>query len=92
MDYTGICRKYVLLTLLYPLTCYFCATVVCVCVKLGKHLSDSLSLSTGAPQGCVLSPFLYTNDCTSNDTSVKLFNFADDNTLVGINSDGDESK
>ena len=27
-------------------------------VKLGKHLFDSLSLSTGAPQGCLLSPLL----------------------------------
>lgn len=29
-------------------------------VRLGHHLSSSLTLSTGSPQGCVLSPLLYT--------------------------------
>ena len=36
------------------------------CVKLGAHASDSRSISTGSPQGCVLSPLLfslYTNSC-----------------------------
>lgn len=28
-------------------------------VKVGPHTSSTLSLSTGSPQGCVLSPFLY---------------------------------
>lgn len=35
-------------------------------VRLGSHLSPTLTLSTGAPQGCVLSPILYslyTSDC-----------------------------
>lgn len=27
---------------------------------LGQHVSSALGLSTGAPQGCVLSPLLYT--------------------------------
>ena len=38
-------------------------------VKLGKHVSDSKPISTGSPQGCVLSPLLfslYTNSCTSS--------------------------
>ncbi len=50
-------------------------------------------ISTGAPQGCGLSPLLfslYTNDCTSKDPSVKLRKFAD-NTLIGLIQDGDES-
>ena len=63
-------------------------------VKLGKHLSESQTISTGSPQGCVLSPLLfslYTNSCTSSHQSVKLLKFADDTTLFGLISGGDES-
>ncbi len=62
-------------------------------VRLGKFSSSTCTISTGAPQGCVLSPLLslYTNDCTSKDPSVKLLKFADDTTLIGIIQDGDES-
>ncbi len=63
-------------------------------VRLGKFSSSTCTTSTGAPQGCVLSPLLfslYTNDCTSKDPSVKLLKFADDTTLIGLIQDGDES-
>ncbi len=44
-----------------------------------------------SPSGsCVLSPLLfslYTNDCTSKDSSVKLLKFADDTTLIGLIQD-----
>ncbi|KAL0158825.1 hypothetical protein M9458_046901 [Cirrhinus mrigala] len=63
-------------------------------VRLGKFTSSSRTTNTGAPQGCVLSPLLfslYTNDCTSKDPSVKLLKFADDTTVIGLIRDGDES-
>ncbi len=47
-------------------------------VRLGKLTSRTLTISNGAPQGFVLSPqlfSLYTNDCTSQDPSVKLLKF-----------------
>ncbi|KAM8833028.1 putative RNA-directed DNA polymerase from transposon BS [Synchiropus picturatus] len=63
-------------------------------VRLGTTVSDTQTLNIGSPQGCVLSPWLfslYTNCCTSSHESVKLIKFADDTTIIGLISDGDES-
>ncbi len=63
-------------------------------VKLEKLSSSTRTISTGATQGCVLSPLifsLYTNDCTSKDPSIKLLKFSVNTTLIGLIQDGDES-
>ena len=56
-------------------------------VKLNGVTSDLIFTNTGAPQGCVISPVLftlYTNDCTFNERNTKLIKFADDSTLQGL--------
>ena len=62
-------------------------------VRLENHTSSTLILNTGIPQGCVLSPFLYslfTNDCTPVHGSNTIIKFADDTTVVGFISNNDE--
>ncbi|KAI4905794.1 hypothetical protein NFI96_024899 [Prochilodus magdalenae] len=62
-------------------------------VKLAGITSSSLTLSTGAPQGCVLSPLLYslyTHDCTARHSSNVIIKFADDTRVVGLISNKNE--
>jgi hypothetical protein len=50
-------------------------------VKVGNNTSTSLILNTGAPQGCMLSPLLYslfTHDCVAKHASNLIIKFADD--------------
>ncbi|XP_041841970.1 uncharacterized protein LOC121640325 [Melanotaenia boesemani] len=63
-------------------------------VRLGHHSSSPLTLSTGSPQGCVLSPLLYslyTHDCEATSDSNVIIKFADDTAVVGLISHNDET-
>jgi hypothetical protein len=54
-------------------------------VNVNGCMSKELVLNTGAPQGCVLSPILfsiYTNELTCNSSILTLIKFADDMALV----------
>ena len=62
-------------------------------VRVGNNTSVTLILKTGAPQGCVLSPRLYsrfTHDCMARHDSNTIIKFADDTTVVGLITDNDE--
>ncbi|KAI3366432.1 hypothetical protein L3Q82_000575 [Scortum barcoo] len=53
----------------------------------GDNTSSTLVLSTGTPQGCVLSPALFTlftSDCSAIHSTNTILKFADDTTIVGL--------
>ncbi|KAM3842547.1 uncharacterized protein ACN63O_022346, partial [Diretmus argenteus] len=57
----------------------------CQRVRVGDHTSTALSLSTGSPQGCVLSPLLYTlytHQYSPTHRSNTMVKFADDTTAT----------
>ena len=56
-------------------------------VEFNNIFSNTIVLNTCVPQGCVLSPMLYslfTNDCKFSNDSVKIVKFADDTTITGL--------
>ncbi|KAI5101429.1 gastrula zinc finger protein XlCGF28.1-like [Silurus meridionalis] len=64
-------------------------------VRIGNSISSTTTLSTGAPQGCVLSPLLFTlltHDCAPRHSSNHIIKFADDTTVVGLISKNDEEE
>ncbi len=61
---------------------------------MGQFTSNSIALNIGAPQGCVLSPLLYslyTHDCMSSHSSTSIVKFADDTVVLGLISNNDET-
>ncbi len=63
-------------------------------VKVGQFTSNSITLNIGAPQGCVLSPLLYslyTHDCVSSHSSTSIIKFADDTVVLGLINNDDEA-
>jgi hypothetical protein len=62
-------------------------------VKVGNNTSTSLILNTGAPQGCMNSPLLYslfTHDCVAKHASNSIIKFADNTTVVSLIANNDE--
>lgn len=56
-------------------------------VRVGQNTSSVITLSTGSPQGCVLSPLLFTlmtHDCFPRHVTNHIVKFADDTTVVGL--------
>jgi hypothetical protein len=63
-------------------------------VRIDNNTSTMLIFDTGAAQGCVVSPLLYslfTNDCTARHDSNTIIKFSNDTTVVGLNTDNDET-
>ncbi|KAK3525574.1 hypothetical protein QTP70_000456 [Hemibagrus guttatus] len=67
-------------------------------VQIGNSISGTTTLSTSAPQGCVLSPLLFTllftlltHDCAAMHSSDHIIKFADDMNMVALISKNDES-
>jgi len=62
-------------------------------VREDRHTSRPLTLNTGSPQGCVLSPLLYslyTHDFVARFSSNTIVKFADDIVVVGLISGNDQ--
>ena len=63
-------------------------------VRINNTISATIILNTGSPQGCVLSPLLYTlltHDCRAHCDSNLTVKFADDTPVAWLITDGDES-
>ena len=63
-------------------------------VNVNGTKSSCLTTNTGAPQGRVLSPILftlYTSDCTINHSDQRLIKFADDSSIIGLITEDEEA-
>ncbi|KAK1802659.1 hypothetical protein P4O66_004176 [Electrophorus voltai] len=63
-------------------------------VRIGSSTSNTTTLSTGAPQGSIFSPLLFTlltHDCAAMHSSNHIIKFADDTTVLGLINKHNES-
>ncbi|KAK3553411.1 hypothetical protein QTP70_003570 [Hemibagrus guttatus] len=64
-------------------------------VRIRSSTPSASTLNTGAPQGCLLSPRLFTplthHDCAAMHSSSHIIKFTDDTIVVGLISKNDES-
>ncbi len=63
-------------------------------VKVGQFTSNSITLNIGVPEGCVLSPLLYslyTHDCVPSHSSTSIVKFADGTVVLGLISNNDDT-
>ena len=63
-------------------------------VRVGNNISATLKLHKEAPQGCMLSPLLYslfTHDCMARHDSNTIIKFADNTTVVSLITVNDET-
>ena len=61
-------------------------------VKVGNITSSTLILNKGAPQDCVLCPFLYSYDCVASHSSNSMIKFTYDMTVVGLISNDETAQ
>ncbi|KAK3510666.1 hypothetical protein QTP70_012822 [Hemibagrus guttatus] len=62
-------------------------------VRIENRTSATITTNIGTPQGCVLSPILYTlftHDCVTSHEDIIIIKFADDTAVIGRITDGDE--
>ena len=63
-------------------------------VRVQDALSETITINTGSPQGCVLSALLfilYTNECKAEGQGVTVFKYADDTVILGLVENNDEN-
>ena len=64
-------------------------------VRTECEISSTITINTGAPQGCVLPAFffiVYTNALSLSSENCKIIKYADDTVVIGLISDNNEKE